>query len=179
MIANTILGVAIALQAAQAGTELLPAPTGPHKTGRMTFHWKDSARDELETSARNDKRELMVHVFYPADASAQGNRAAYMPDADAMRPPFNDAQVARITGGDSGSGAQPFLWIQRSLPAPPSAEQLQRARRTRAQYDSVIRVMLAGWDRRLGGVSGGAMRVYIERPGVEHIDFSDEPGTAR
>jgi Platelet-activating factor acetylhydrolase, isoform II len=75
----------------------LPAPTGPHQTGRMSFHWKDAAREELETKASDDKRELMVHLFYPADAKAEGNRAAYAPDADAMRGPWNDAQVARIT----------------------------------------------------------------------------------
>jgi hypothetical protein len=97
VIATLVLGAGLALQAVQAATELLPAPTGSHKTGRMSFHWKDSERAELETSARNDRRELMVHIFYPADASASGPRATYVPDADAMRGPWNDAQLARIT----------------------------------------------------------------------------------
>ena len=83
-------------QAAAHAGETLPAPTGPHQTGRMSFHWKDSARAELETSAPEDKRELMVHLFYPADAKAPGSRATYVPDADAMRGPWNDGQVARI-----------------------------------------------------------------------------------
>ena len=35
--------------------------------------------------------------------------------------------------------------------------------------------MLAIWSEKLGTITGGAMRVYIDRPGIEHIDFSDEP----
>jgi hypothetical protein len=332
-------------QAATQSEVTLPAPTGPNKTGRMSFHWKDAARDELETSAPDDKRELMVHLFYPADAKATGARAAYVPDADAMRGPWNDGQVARVTAmrafsienaplpggsakypviifapgggmkaliyhalledlashgwvvaaidppynaravrfpdgrvlgnlqpaergwpqprnreenqrfyqerivhwsrdvsfvidqlaaldrgkgpfaerldlqrgvgvfghsrggqaagtvrmldervrgginldgvqgeysfmpvkGEDVSGSQPFLWIQKSLPPPPTEEQLQRARRTRAEYDTEIQRVMAAWNRKLSAVSGGAMRVYIDRPGITHIDFSDEP----
>jgi hypothetical protein len=51
----------------------------------MSFHWKDAARDELETKAADDKRELMVHLFYPADAKAFGGHALYVSDADAVR----------------------------------------------------------------------------------------------
>jgi len=322
-----------------------PAPTGPHKTGRMSFHWKDAARAELETIAPDDKRELMAHLFYPADAKASGAQAVYVPDADAMRGPWNDGQVARITamrafsrenaelprgkarypvivfapgggmkaltyhvlledlashgwvvaaidppynaravrfpdgrvlgnlqpaergwpqtrnreeniryyqerivhwardvsfiidqltaldrgngpfarrldlvrgvgvfghsrGGQAagmvrlldervrggvnldgtagenaiipakdgdGSGAQPFLWIQKTLPPPPTDEQLQRAGRTRAFYDAEIERVMESWRRQLSAVAGGALRVYIDRPGITHIDFSDEP----
>jgi len=68
LIGTAMLKVALALHlAAQAAQEPLPAPTGPLRTGRMTFHWVDSARQELETSASDDKRELMVHLFYPAE----------------------------------------------------------------------------------------------------------------
>lgn len=65
--------------------EPLPSPTGPHKTGRTSFHWKDAARDELETSTPDDKRELMVHLFSSADANYSGDRAPHVPDADVMR----------------------------------------------------------------------------------------------
>lgn len=324
----------------------LPAPTGPHPTGRMSFHWKDAARDELETKAADDKRELMVHLFYPADAKATGQRAVYVPDADAMRPPWNDEQVTRITAlraysrenaalprgkarypvvvfmpgggmkaltyhtlledlashgwvvaavdppynaravrfpdgrvlgnlqpaergwpqsrnreenqrfyqerivhwsrdvsfvidqltaldhgngpfakrldlqrgvgvfghsrggqaagtvrlldnrvrgginldgtagenaiipakeGDATVGSQPFLWIQKTLPAPPTDEQLQRAGRTRAFYDAEIEKVMLSWRRQLSAITGGALRVYIDRPRIQHIDFSDEP----
>src|SRR5262245_6426514 len=91
------LGALFAIRATQPAAELLPAPTGPHKTGRTSFHWKDAARDELETAALDDKRELMVHLFYPADPDAREPRAAYMPDADTMRPPWSEAQLARVS----------------------------------------------------------------------------------
>jgi hypothetical protein len=336
----------VTLKQAAAQTEgSLPAPTGPHKTGRMSFHWKDASRAELETIAPDDKRELMVHLFYPADAKASGSQAIYVPDADAMRGAWNDGQVARITatrvysrenaapphgkarypvvvfmpgggmkaltyhalledlashgwvvaaidppynaravrfpdgrvlgnlqpaergwpqprnreenlrfyqerivhwsrdvsfvidqltaldrgkgsfarrldlqrgvgvfghsrGGQAAgtvrllddrvrgginidgtqgeyffqpvrgpdvSGSQPFLWIQASLPPPPTDEQLQRARRTRAEYDAEIQRIMASWKRKLGAVTNGAIRVYMDRPGITHIDFSDEP----
>jgi hypothetical protein len=335
-ILKLIVALPVTLTASQAA-DPLPAPTGPHKTGRMSFHWKDAARAELETNAPDDKRELMVHLFYPADANASGARAPYIPDADAMRGPWNDEQVARITKirafsrenaalprgtarypvvvfapgggmkgltyhvlledlashgwivaaidppynaravrfpdgrvlgnlqptergwpaprnqeeylryyrdvsfvidqltaldrgngpfarrldlqrgvgvfghsrggqaagtvrlldervrgginldgtqrdlafqpvkGDDVGGAQPFLWIQKTLDPPPTEQQLQRARRTRAEYDAEIQRIIASWHRRLGAVTGGAMRVYIDRPGITHIDFSDEP----
>lgn len=83
-----IVGCAIAQNEAP-----LPAPTGPHKTGRTSIHWQDSARAELETSAPDDKRELMVHLFYPTDAKATDGQAVYVPDADAMRSLWNDASA--------------------------------------------------------------------------------------
>jgi alpha-acetolactate decarboxylase len=325
--------------------ETLPAPTGPHGTGRRSHHWVDAGREELETRAAGDRRELMAHLFYPAAAGDSGDRAPYVPDADAMRGPWNDEQVARIAAmrafsregaplsdgedrypvavflpgggmkaltyhalledlashgwvvaaidppynaravrfpdgrvlgnlpapergwpptrnpeeerrfyrerivhwsgdvsfvidqmtaldrgegpfarrldlargvgvfghsrggqaagtvrmlddrvrgginidgtageypfqpakGEETSGSPPFLWIQQPLPEPPTEEQLRRARRTRAEYDAEIERILAAWNRRLRAVAGGAMRVTIDRPGITHIDFSDEP----
>lgn len=89
--------------------EVLPKPTGAHTTGRVSFHWIDDARDELETSATDDKRELMVHVFYPADPNASGERAPYIPDADVMRGPWNEEQVARISAIRAHSLDRPAL----------------------------------------------------------------------
>ncbi len=96
-----LLGIAVFSvspnQATAQDDVALPALTGPHPTGRTSFHWKDASREELETKASGDKRELMVHLFFPANPKATGGRAAYVPDADAMRPPWNNAQIARIT----------------------------------------------------------------------------------
>jgi len=39
----------------------------------------------------------MVHVFYPRDTSATGERAVYLPDADAMREEWSEAQFKRIS----------------------------------------------------------------------------------
>jgi hypothetical protein len=343
----TLVILLLTAGSATAQTEVtLPAPTGQHKIGRTSFHWKDSARDELETSAPDDKRELMVHLFYPADAKATGAPAVYVPDADAMRGLWNDAQLARIIAlrthsrenaplprgkarypvalfspggglkaltyhalledlashgwvvaavdppynaralrfpdgrvlgnlqpnergwpqprnatenqrfyqeriahwsrdisfvidqltaldkgkgpfakrldwqrgvgvfghsrggqaaatvrildsrvrgginldgmmgefavlpaqaGDTAVGAQPFLWIHKPLPPPPSDEQLQRARRTRAEYNAEIGRVMANWQRQLSAITGGALRLTMNRPGIQHIDFSDEP----
>ncbi len=77
--------------------EVLPAPTGPYKTGRMSFAWKDDDREELETKGDGDKRELMAHIFYPRDAAATGERAVYLPDADALRGEWSDAKLTRIS----------------------------------------------------------------------------------
>lgn len=325
--------------------EVLPAPTGPHKTGRTSFHWADNAREELETKAAGDKRELMVHLFYPADENASGERAVYVPDANDMRGPWKADQLARINemrafsienaalpGGDAkypviisspgggmkgliyhafledlashgwivaaidppynaravrlpdgrvlgnlkpdergwpepknaeeferyyteriahwsadvkfvidqltalnrgdgpfakrldldrgvgifghsrgghaagavriiddrvrggvnidGTagpyaivpikgkdvvGAQPFLWIQNQLPPPPSDERLKKAGRTREDYDAEVARVVSSWNRQLEMISGGAVRVTFNRPGITHIDFSDEP----
>lgn len=50
--ALTILLLMTGSATAQTETTL-PALTGPHKIGRTSLHWKDNARDELETSARS------------------------------------------------------------------------------------------------------------------------------
>ncbi len=344
--AAAIVAAFFALQSSQGNDEPLPRPTGPHATGRTAFHWRDDARDELETKAPDDKRELMVHVFYPCAAETKGERAAYMPDGELMRGVYPDAHVTKFTsmrafaladaplppgdarypvivfapgGGMKGltyhvlcedlashgfvvaaldppynarrvrlpdgrvlgdlpaaergwprasnpdderrfyrerivhwahdvrfvidqlhaldrangpfrqrldlqrgvgvaghsrggqaagtarlldqrvacginldgtagdhvfqqlradaddSGKQPFLWIQKSLPAPPTDEQLQRAKRTRAEFDAEVKRVTDAWDRRLGAVKDGALRVYVERADVTHVDFSDEP----
>jgi hypothetical protein len=60
----------------------LPAPTGAYPVGRTTFAWRDNSRDETETNRAGDKRELVVHVWYPATRVAGG--AIYLPDLKAM-----------------------------------------------------------------------------------------------
>ncbi|MFC3803484.1 alpha/beta hydrolase family protein [Cohnella sp. GCM10012308] len=46
----------------------LPEPTGEYKVGTQTFHLVDTRRDEIYDKAGDRKRELMVHVWYPAQA---------------------------------------------------------------------------------------------------------------
>jgi hypothetical protein len=50
----------------------------------------------VETKAAGDKRELLVHLFYPRDTAAKGDRAVYLPDADALRSDWTEEQFARI-----------------------------------------------------------------------------------
>lgn len=341
--AAALLCSLLALSAAEDEPEPLPSPTGPQAIGRMTVHWVDAAREEPETKDEEDKRETLVHLFYPA-ATAEGKRAPYAPDADVARGPWKPDQVARMQrvqthcvedaapapgaerfpvalfspgGGmrvltyhalledlashgwvvaaidpsynaaamrlpdgrvlhkprpnDSGwpmpqgpddekqnyiarvahwcrdmsfvidrlaeldggegplagrldlargvgavghsrggqaaaavrlidprvrgginldgttpyavlpitgeeiSGNQPFLWIQKQLPPPPTDAQLKRAGRTRADHDAEVDKILTGWKTSLGAIRDGACWININRPHVTHVDFSDEP----
>src|SRR5262245_3323547 len=54
----------------------LPAPTGKFAAGRTSFHWVDASRPEAMTDDPNDRRELMVTIWYPAE-SATGEPAPY------------------------------------------------------------------------------------------------------
>jgi hypothetical protein len=82
--------------------------------------------------------------------------------------------VVQPIAGENAVGSQPFLWIHKALPNP-TDEQLQRARRTRAEFDKEIERITASWDDQLGRIKDGALRVCFELPDLEHIDFSDEP----
>jgi len=57
----------------------LPALTGPYCVGTVIDYWVDESRDETFTPADpNDKRELMVQIWYPADPDLQGDPAPYV-----------------------------------------------------------------------------------------------------
>jgi len=74
----------------------LPAPTGRYTTGRVAFQWVDNARPELETREPDDRRELLVYVFYPAEAANRVPQAPYMPEADVMLPYWKDDLTNRL-----------------------------------------------------------------------------------
>jgi dienelactone hydrolase len=61
--------------------ESLPAPTGRHQVGRASFDWVDPNRAELYSANPQDRRELVVWVWYPAAPSPGAERAAYLPEA--------------------------------------------------------------------------------------------------
>jgi len=61
----------------------LPAPTGKRAVGRTSFHWVDSSRPEEMTDDPNDRRELMVTLWYPAE-SATGETAPYIDNIDKL-----------------------------------------------------------------------------------------------
>ena len=73
-----------------------PHPTGPHAIGTLTYHWVDASRADIFTVDPYARRELMVQVWYPADAGASPAHAPYMQDADAVMAAF-----ARIHGKPS------------------------------------------------------------------------------
>ncbi|WP_426449300.1 alpha/beta hydrolase family protein [Paenibacillus sp. S-38] len=62
----------------------LPEPTGEWKVGTQTFHFVDTKREEIFGDARDGKRELMVQVWYPAQAGT-GKYAPFVPDPRILR----------------------------------------------------------------------------------------------
>jgi hypothetical protein len=61
--------------------EGLPAPTGRHPVGRASFEWVDPGRVERYSANPQDRRELVVWVWYPAAPDPGVDRAAYLPEA--------------------------------------------------------------------------------------------------
>jgi hypothetical protein len=52
-----------------------PQPTGPCAIGTLTCHWVDADRREVFTSAPDDRRELVVQLWYPAKPDPSAPRA--------------------------------------------------------------------------------------------------------
>ena len=86
----------------------LPTPTGKHAVGRTSFHWIDSSRFEEITDDPNDRRELMVTIWYPAE-SATGETAPYVDNLDKLAVVINQimptsfARSARAQSPELGS----------------------------------------------------------------------------
>ncbi len=69
-----------------------PAPTGPYAIGTLTTHWVDASRAEAFAADRRARRQLMVQVWYPAQAHPPAQRAAYMADAGTVTAAFARVQ---------------------------------------------------------------------------------------
>jgi predicted dienelactone hydrolase len=65
-----------------------PPPTGPYATGTLTVHWVDATRAEAFSADPRARRELLVQIWYPAQAQASGLLAAYLQDAGALTAAF-------------------------------------------------------------------------------------------
>ncbi len=63
-----------------------PEPSGRYAIGTLTYHWLDTDRAEIFTVDPDDRRELMVQIWYPAIASASARRAPYMDDGSVLAP---------------------------------------------------------------------------------------------
>jgi pimeloyl-ACP methyl ester carboxylesterase len=72
----------------------LPEPTGPHSVGRVSYDWVDRARTEIYAANPEDRRELVVFVWYPAKPQAAVELAAYMPPVWAPAVEFLGLDVA-------------------------------------------------------------------------------------
>jgi predicted dienelactone hydrolase len=58
----------------------LPAPTGRYQVGRRSFDWVDHDRVESYSSNPQDRRELVVWVWYPATHGPDAERAPHLPE---------------------------------------------------------------------------------------------------
>jgi len=63
-----------------------PNPTGPYKIGTLTYHWVDNDRPEIFTADPGDNRELMVQIWYPAEANPSSPRAPWVENAGGLTP---------------------------------------------------------------------------------------------
>ena len=57
----------------------LPEPTGQFPVGRAMFHWVDNTRMDNLAPVANQKRELMVWIWYPAAVKTPAQPAEYQP----------------------------------------------------------------------------------------------------
>lgn len=64
----------------------LPRPSGPWAVGTITHHWVDTDRLDVFTADPDDRRELVVQIWYPATRPAAATPAPYVPDADVLTP---------------------------------------------------------------------------------------------
>ena len=99
----TAAGAAIALGAlglaiAAALPLMIPVfrfahPSGPYAISTLTYHWVDASRADAFAADPKERRQLMVQVWYPAQANSSAQRAAYIANADTVTAAF-----ARLQG---------------------------------------------------------------------------------
>lgn len=64
---------------------VLPNPTGSHDIGTINYYWIDDSRRKTWTAAEDDKREIVVRVWYPATSMDHMKRAPYAHPVEQMK----------------------------------------------------------------------------------------------
>ncbi|MDZ3832224.1 MAG: hypothetical protein U0S50_10445 [Sphingopyxis sp.] len=102
-LAAAALGVGGLAGAASALMSFAPPPptTGPYAVGSFIWPMRDTARAEYQTQDPDDRRELMVEVWYPAEAPprAPGERAEWQTGLAANKAPYSHPEVAGAIAG--------------------------------------------------------------------------------
>ncbi len=80
LFAVLLIGVAPAVAQSQIAITL-PDISGNFAVSRVDYDLTDSSRDEIFTDDPNDKREIMLTVYYPADPAPDAEVAPYMSDS--------------------------------------------------------------------------------------------------
>jgi hypothetical protein len=60
----------------------LPKPPGEYAVGTITYRWTDAAREEIHTESPQDRREIIVQLWYPAEPPSKSTPAPYFPSLD-------------------------------------------------------------------------------------------------
>lgn len=75
----------------------LPEPEGAYAVGTETFHLVDGEREETFTEEPDDKRELMVQIWYPAQQTHPGgNRVSLFPEDRQLFEAYTKAYAAEL-----------------------------------------------------------------------------------
>ena len=90
--------------------------TGNYQVGSMTLHLTDEAREEIYSAETNDKRNLVVNIWYPADVTNEP-LAPYMPNPEIGAP-----AIARDFGLPSFILTHAALVKTRSHVSPPATD---------------------------------------------------------
>lgn len=64
----------------------LPKPSGPYAIGTLTYPLVDPSRPEYFTPNPKDHRQLLMQIWYPAEANSGSELAAYVPGAAKVLP---------------------------------------------------------------------------------------------
>ena len=88
-IALGALGLAIAAALPMLAPVFRFAPaSGPYAIGTLAYHWVDASRAEALAADANERRQLMVQIWYPAQVNSSAHRAAYITNADIVTAAF-------------------------------------------------------------------------------------------
>jgi len=75
----------------------LPEPTGPHSVGRVSYDWVDPTRNEIYAADPDDRRELVVFVWYPVNPQPAAEFAPYLPPEWAPAAEFLGLNLAGVS----------------------------------------------------------------------------------
>jgi hypothetical protein len=75
----------------------LPEPTGPHSVGRVSYDWVDPTRNEIYAADPDDRRELVVFVWYPVNPQPAAEFATYLPPEWAPAAEFLGLNLAGVS----------------------------------------------------------------------------------
>ncbi len=78
--------------AAHTGIELMP-PTGPLLLGRTSLYWVDAASEQP-----GGKREVMAHIWYPAQPDKSAAPAPYIPGFASIQAAVGEAYLKEAAG---------------------------------------------------------------------------------